>query len=208
MSDSCNPVDCSPPGSFVYGLSQERMLEWVAISFSRGSFRLRDQTRISCIGRQILLRWATREALFCSRDRRLLNWCLIVCRGLSFFLIIFLLATPLFVPFLSFPFQIKQKVPAVCLVSRRGGGVGVVDCVDPGQGQLGKSRLPTMKHSQVSSPCCLHLVFLSVSLETSTSPLPTNNQAIPEFKRSFSPHTSLWRVPSNSQTAGKAVSVS
>ena len=89
-----------------------------------------------------------------------------------------------------------------------GDGVGVVDCIDRGQGQFGKSRLPTMKHSPVSSLCRLHLVFLSVSLETSTSPLPTNNQAIPEFKSSFSPHTSLRRVPCNSQTAGKAVSVS
>ena len=30
----CNPVDCSPPGSSVYGISQARILEWVAISFS------------------------------------------------------------------------------------------------------------------------------------------------------------------------------
>ena len=106
------------------GFSQERILEWVAISFSRGSFQLRDQTWVSCIGRQILYCWASREALFCSRDRRLLNWCLIGCRGLSFFLIIFLLATPLFVPFLYLSFQIKQKVPAVCVVSRRRGWSG------------------------------------------------------------------------------------
>ena len=33
----CNPVDCSPPGSSVYGIPQTRILEWVAISFSRGS---------------------------------------------------------------------------------------------------------------------------------------------------------------------------
>ena len=33
----CNPMDCSPPGSSVNGISQERILEWVAISFSRGS---------------------------------------------------------------------------------------------------------------------------------------------------------------------------
>ena len=83
--------------------------------------------------------------------------------------------------------------------------MGLVGCVDRGQGQFRKSRLPTMKHLQVSSPCRLHLVCLSVSLETSTALL---SQAIPEFKSSFSPHTSLWRVPSNSQTAGKAVSFS
>ena len=38
----CNPVDCSPPGSSVHGVSQARILELVAISFSRGS----SQTRI------------------------------------------------------------------------------------------------------------------------------------------------------------------
>ena len=30
----CNPMDCSPPGSFVHGILQARILEWVAISFS------------------------------------------------------------------------------------------------------------------------------------------------------------------------------
>ena len=37
----CNPVDCTLPGSSVHGIFQARILEWVAISFSRGSFRLR-----------------------------------------------------------------------------------------------------------------------------------------------------------------------
>ena len=49
-------------GSSVHGISQARILEWVAISFSRGSLWLRDWTHISCIGRQILYCWATREA--------------------------------------------------------------------------------------------------------------------------------------------------
>ena len=43
-------MDCSPPGSSVHGISQARVLEWVAISFSRGSSQPRDQTCISCIG--------------------------------------------------------------------------------------------------------------------------------------------------------------
>ena len=34
----CDPMDCSPPGSSVHGISQARKLEWIAISFSRGSF--------------------------------------------------------------------------------------------------------------------------------------------------------------------------
>ena len=37
VSDSCNPMDCSPPGSSVHGISQARILEWVATSSSRGS---------------------------------------------------------------------------------------------------------------------------------------------------------------------------
>ena len=45
----CNPVDCSPPGSSVHGIFQARILEWVAIAFSRGSSQLRDRTRVSCI---------------------------------------------------------------------------------------------------------------------------------------------------------------
>ena len=44
-----DPMDCSPPGSSVHGGVQARILEWVAISFSRGSSQPRDQTRVSCI---------------------------------------------------------------------------------------------------------------------------------------------------------------
>ena len=58
----CNPMDCSPPGSSVHGILQARILEWVAISSSRGSPPPRYRTCISCvfcIGRQILYHWAT-----------------------------------------------------------------------------------------------------------------------------------------------------
>ena len=58
----CNPMDCSPPGFSVCGISQARILEWVASSLSRGSSWFRDQTRVSCIGRWVLYCWATREA--------------------------------------------------------------------------------------------------------------------------------------------------
>ena len=54
MSD---PMDSSPPGSFVHGILQARMLEWAAIPFSRGYFQSRDQTRISYdsyLGRRVL----------------------------------------------------------------------------------------------------------------------------------------------------------
>ena len=53
------PMDCSPPGSSVHGILQARRLEWVAISFSRGSFWPRDRTPVSCIGRWVLYHWAT-----------------------------------------------------------------------------------------------------------------------------------------------------
>ena len=45
----CNAMDCSPPGSSVHGISQARILEWVAISFSRGSSQPRDLTHVSCL---------------------------------------------------------------------------------------------------------------------------------------------------------------
>ena len=43
----CDPVDCSPPGFSVHAILQVRILEWVAVSSSRGSSQPRDQTRIS-----------------------------------------------------------------------------------------------------------------------------------------------------------------
>ena len=49
----------SPPGSSVHGISQARILEWVAISFSRGSFWPRDQTQVSCIADRFSTVWVT-----------------------------------------------------------------------------------------------------------------------------------------------------
>ena len=45
----CDPMDCRPPSSSVHGILQARILEWVAIPFSRGSFQPRDRTQVSCI---------------------------------------------------------------------------------------------------------------------------------------------------------------
>ena len=45
----CDPTDCSPPGSSVHGILQARLLEWVAVPFSRGSSRPRDRTQVSRI---------------------------------------------------------------------------------------------------------------------------------------------------------------
>ena len=45
----CDPLDCSPPGPSVHGILQARILEWVAIPFSRRSSQPRDQTLVSGI---------------------------------------------------------------------------------------------------------------------------------------------------------------
>ena len=57
----CDPIDCSLPGSTVHGISQARILEWVAISFSRRSSRPRDWSRVSCITGRHFAIWATKE---------------------------------------------------------------------------------------------------------------------------------------------------
>ena len=72
---SCVPLFATPwslPGSSVHGISQVRILKWVAISFSRGSSRPRDGTRVSCIAGRFFTIWATREDLF-NRGECLLN---------------------------------------------------------------------------------------------------------------------------------------
>ena len=58
-----DPRDCSPGGSSVHGILQAWILQWVAISFSRGSSPPRDQTRVSWIIGRFMTIWATREAL-------------------------------------------------------------------------------------------------------------------------------------------------
>ena len=62
----CRLMDCSPPGCSVHGVFQARILEWVAISPSRGSSPPRNRTHISClfwIGRRVLYCWVTWEIL-------------------------------------------------------------------------------------------------------------------------------------------------
>ena len=59
----CDPMDCSTPGSSAHGISQARILEWVAISSSRGCSCSRDQTQVSCIGRQIIYHLSHQESI-------------------------------------------------------------------------------------------------------------------------------------------------
>ena len=59
----CDPMDCSLPGSSIRGILQARILEWVTISFSRGSSQPRDRTQVSLTAGRRFNLWATREAL-------------------------------------------------------------------------------------------------------------------------------------------------
>ena len=70
-------MDCSLPSSSVHRIFQVRILEWVTISFSRGSSQPRDGTLISCIDRQILYHWATIAGLVS------LTYCCIIHQKLS-----------------------------------------------------------------------------------------------------------------------------
>ena len=62
VAQSC-PTLCDPMDYTVHGILHARILEWVAISFSRGSSQSRDRTHVSCIAGGFFTSWATREAL-------------------------------------------------------------------------------------------------------------------------------------------------
>ena len=63
VSNSCNPMDCSPPGSSIHGIIQARILVWVAISFSRGIFLTQESNSGLPQCRQILY-WLSFEGSF------------------------------------------------------------------------------------------------------------------------------------------------
>ena len=67
MSTLCDPMNYSLPGSSVHGLLQTKILEWVAIPFSRGSSRPKDWTWVSCITDRFFTIWATRKSFSCVR---------------------------------------------------------------------------------------------------------------------------------------------
>ena len=75
----CDPMGCSLPGSSVHGIFQATVLEWIAISFSRGSSQPRVRTRVSRTVDRRFTVWATREVLESVRHD------LIVWRGASAF---------------------------------------------------------------------------------------------------------------------------
>ena len=59
----CDPMDCSLPGFSVHGIFQAIVLEWIAISFSKGSSQPRDRTRVSHIIDRRFTVWTTKEVL-------------------------------------------------------------------------------------------------------------------------------------------------
>ena len=65
----CDPTNCSPPGFSVHGILQTRILEWVAIPFSRGTSWPRDGTLVSCIAGRFFTVWATGKSfpLLCTQ---------------------------------------------------------------------------------------------------------------------------------------------
>ena len=63
---SCHPMDCSLPGSSVRGIPQARILEWVAVPFSKRSSQSRDWTQVSCIAGRVFTFWATRDVNYLS----------------------------------------------------------------------------------------------------------------------------------------------
>ena len=96
----CDPLDCSPPDSFIHGILQGRMLVCVAISFSRGPFWPMDQTQASWIGRQILYclssqgspSWNLEDTNCKYLSLRTIflknqyggNWLLLICRNMNY----------------------------------------------------------------------------------------------------------------------------
>ena len=66
----CDPMDCSPPGSSIHGVLQAIILEWVAISFSRGSSQPKDRNQVACIAGRCFNLWATSQRLWHSQQSR------------------------------------------------------------------------------------------------------------------------------------------
>ena len=77
----CDPMGCSLPGSSIYGIFQDRVLEWVVIGFSSGSSWARDRTWVSNIAGRCFTIWAIREAIFPSNKYFTCLITLCLCRN-------------------------------------------------------------------------------------------------------------------------------
>ena len=76
VSGSLHPIDLGPPGLSVHGIFQASILEWVAISYSRGSLWPSDQTHVSCTGRKLLYHCTTCEV-------KVIQSCLTLCDSMD-----------------------------------------------------------------------------------------------------------------------------
>ena len=101
----CDPMDCSPSGSSVHGILQARILEGIAISFSRVSSRPRDQTQISRIAGRFVTIWATRG----SPKVKVTQLCLTLCDPMDYTVCFILHARIL--EWVAFPFSRRSSQP-------------------------------------------------------------------------------------------------
>ena len=74
MSNSCDPMNCSPPGSCDHGILQARTLKWVAISFSRGASQPRNWTQVSHIAGGFFTDWAMGQGFYSSGEKEKAWW--------------------------------------------------------------------------------------------------------------------------------------
>ena len=105
----CDPMDCNPPGSSVHEILQARILEWVAISFSRGSSWPRGQTWVSCIARQILYYWANWEALVGTWKVKVAQLCPTLCNPMDY--IVYGILQARILEWVDFPFSRGSSQP-------------------------------------------------------------------------------------------------
>ena len=120
VSTLCDPMDYSPPGSSVHGILQARILEWVAIPFSRGSSRPRNRTEDSCTAGGFFTNWAIREVLPTSKFLFCLNY---VNMGLCFpprtLSVIPIKIAPFFLRWIQFSQSVAQNTsPEVCFAQK------------------------------------------------------------------------------------------
>ena len=81
VPDSCDSMDCGPPGSSVHGIFQTRILEWFAIPFSRGSFWPRDWTRFPALQEDSLLSEPPGKPLQYAKDNQKQKRSNVLCLG-------------------------------------------------------------------------------------------------------------------------------
>ena len=163
MSDCYDPMDCSPPGSSVPGVSQARILEWIPISFSKGSSWSRYQMWVSCIA-DILLscRWILHQLSLQGRYQTLLCnpslahlWLwdgLTTTPQLSWkkYLVLLLVANYEHQPLLIYPVNAARGISAPQKPLSPSAGIGL--CLQIGSFLLHRKKIPWKVPSQSEKP--------------------------------------------------------